>query len=123
MSTKLSVAEYRKIYGKVQSKYGNKKTEYNGRVFDSKKEAKYAQRLEYLKHAHNPKDKVMQVEYQIPYAITAKNKIVAHYFADFRVTYGDKRQEVIDVKGVRTPVYILKKKLVEASHGIKIIEV
>ncbi len=120
---KISLEEYKKMTSKNGSKYGNQKTEYGGRRFDSKKEADYARSLEHLKHAHELKDRVVRIEYQVPYNITAKTRIVATYFADFRVTYGDLRQEVVDVKGVRTPVYILKKKLVEALHDIKIVEI
>lgn len=50
-------------------------------------------------------------------------KKICKYIADFRVTYADGRIEVVDVKGVRTGVYRLKKKLVEAQYGIIIIEV
>lgn len=114
--------EYRKI-SKKKAKYGNEKVDYNGMIFDSKREADYAKKLEYLKHAHELKERVTRIEYQVPYSITAKNKVVATYFADFRVTYGDLYQEVIDVKGYRTPLYILKKKLVEALYNIKIIEI
>ncbi len=120
--TKVSIEEYRKLI-KKKPKYGSERIEYNGRMYDSKKEAAYAKRLEYLKHAHKIEERVVRIEYQVPYSITAKNKVVATYFADFRVTYGDLHQEVVDVKGFRTEVYKLKKKLVEALHEIKIIEV
>lgn len=33
------------------------------------------------------------------------------YIADFLVKYSDGREEVVDVKGMRTDVYKLKKKL------------
>lgn len=118
----MSIEEYRTATRK-RSKYGNTRTEYNGRVYDSKKEADYARTLESLRHAHDIGHRVVRIEYQVPYKITAKQKVVATYFADFRVTYGDLRQEVIDVNGVRTAVFILKKKLVEALHDIKIIEI
>lgn len=109
---------------KKPSKYGNIKTVYQGFTYDSRKEAGYARRLEHLKHAHNLSDRVVRIERQVPFPITvgAHRRAVATYYADFRVTYGDNRQEVVDVKGARTSVYILKKKLVEEIYQINIIE-
>jgi len=48
---------------------------------------------------------------------------ICRYYADF--SYEDKAGNVIieDVKGFKTPVYQLKKKLVEALYGIKITEI
>lgn len=123
---KMSIDEYNKIRGKGKSKYGSQRTEYNGMMFDSKKEADFAKNLESRKHAHELNERVVRVEYQVPYPITAKNKIVSHYFADFRITYADLHQEVVDVKGgsaTKTALYRLKKKLVEALHSIEIIEI
>lgn len=123
MTEHMSIDEYKKR--NKGSKYHNQRTEYNGEMYDSKKEADYARRLQFLKHAKKLEDRVIDIERQVPFTITVgkRGKAVATYFADFRVTYGDLRQEVIDVKGVRTGVYILKKKLVEEIHQIKIIEV
>ena len=39
------------------------------------------------------------------------------------MTYGDGRIEYVDVKGVKTDIYRIKKKLVEALYSIKIKEV
>lgn len=99
------------------------KTEYNGTVFHSKKEAEYAMRLDMLKKAKGYHDKVHSYEMQIPFQITVNNIKICRYIADFRVNYHDGREEIVDVKGVRTQMYSLKKKLVEAQYGIKIIEV
>lgn len=108
--------------GPKRSKYGNKKTEYNGRLYDSKKEAAYAQELDLLKSAKNPLDRVLSWEPQIPFLIEINGKKICKYVLDFRVEYED-RLEHIDVKGVRTDVYKIKKKLVEAIYGIVIKEV
>lgn len=46
------------------------------------------------------------------------------YIADFLVTYKDGRQAVIDVKGVKTEVYRIKKKLFEYKYpDLEIVEV
>lgn len=105
-----------------RSKYGNLKTEYNGYVYMSKKEANYAQELDFLMKAKNPKDRVVSFERQVPFQIIMNGVKIAKYLCDFKVLYADGHTEIIDVKGVRTNTYTLKKKLVEAQYGIKIIE-
>lgn len=109
-----------------QGRIPHKRTEYNGRIYDSLSEAGYAHHLEGLKHAHNLEDRVVRVENQVAYPIYVKKKHVFDYFADFRVTYGDKRQEVIDVKSpitAKDPVFRIKKKCVEAYYGIEVKEI
>lgn len=108
---------------KVLSKYRNVQTEYNGIKYMSKKEADYAAQLDWQRKAKNPKEKVIEVEVQVPFQIILNNIKICKYLADFKVKYADGHEEIIDVKGVRTDVYRLKKKLVEAQYGIKIIEV
>ena len=119
---RISVEQFKKI-NKKKSKYNSQKTEYNGRIYDSKKEAEYAKRLEWLRHAKNKSERVDTIDYQVPYKIYIKNTYVFTYFADFRVVYADGRVEVIDVKGYKTSIYRLKKKCVETYYDFKIIEV
>jgi hypothetical protein len=45
------------------------------------------------------------------------------YIADFTYFEKDGQQVIEDVKGVRTPVYRLKKKIIEAEYGIAITEI
>lgn len=106
-----------------KSKYGNIKTEYNGTVFMSKKEANYAMELDLRKKAVKESDRVVSYEMQVPYKIVVNGKHICKYLADFRVLYADGHTEVVDVKGVRTNIYTMKKKLVEALYPIEIIEV
>lgn len=89
----------------------------------SKKEANYAQELDFLKKANKPGERVMHYEMQVPFQVILNNVKICKYLADFKVFYRDGRVEIIDVKGVRTDIYKLKKKLIEAQYGIKIIEV
>ena len=111
------------VIPKTLSKYRNVQTEYKGQKFMSKKEAEYAMQLDFMRKATNPRDKVLEYECQVPFQIVLNGKKICKYLADFRVKYADGREEIIDVKGVRTDVYRLKKKLVEAQYGIQIIEV
>ena len=106
-----------------RSKYGNLKTEYNGTIFMSKKEANYAMQLDFQKKAKNKADKVISYTMQVPFQVIMNGKKICKYLADFKVLYADGREEIIDVKGVRTQMYRLKKKLVEAQFGIEIKEV
>ena len=48
---------------------------------------------------------------------------VGRYVADFRYTMPNGVMVVEDVKGVRTPIYRLKKKMVEALYGITVVEI
>jgi hypothetical protein len=107
----------------IGNKFGNKRTEYKGEVYDSKKEAEYAKQLDFQKRAVNIKDRVISWERQIPFLCVVNGKKVCKYIADFKVKYADDREEIIDVKGMRTPMYNLKKKLVEALYPIEIREV
>lgn len=104
------------------SKYGNVKTEYNGRKYDSKHEANTAAELELLRHAKG-KEQVVDIKYQVRFPLEVKKQKICVYIADFVVTYADKRVEVIDAKGVLTDVYKLKKKLMRACLGIEIREI
>ena len=53
---------------------------------------------------------------QVPFDLPGSTK----YFADFQVFYADGTVSFIDVKGVSTPMFILKKKQVEALYPIEI---
>lgn len=56
------------------------------------------------------------------FALTVNGLKVCTYEADFEYWIGETRV-IEDVKGVLTPVYRLKKKLLRAVHGIEIKEV
>lgn len=106
-----------------RSKYNNKKTFYNGVEYDSKREAEFAMQLDLLAKASDLSQRVVRVERQVPFQVVVNDKKICKYVADFEVDYADGHSEVIDVKGFKTDVYRLKKKLVEAQFGVKIREV
>lgn len=100
-------------------KYNNKKTISNGITFDSKKEADRYHFLTRREHF----GEIMDLHLQVPFVFALEGKKMFTYKADF--VYFDKvANELIveDVKGFRTPIYKLKKKLIEAQHKIKITE-
>lgn len=96
---------------------------WKGEVYDSKKEMLYAQKLELLKKAVDPHKRVVGVEKQIKFPFVIGGIKICTYKLDFKVTYTGNRVEYIDVKGVKTPVYRIKKKLMQALYGIDIKEV
>lgn len=108
---------------KGNNKFGAKKTVYNNHLFDSKKEAARAAEINLLIKG----GLVTKVEYQPRFDITVNNKKVAYYKADFKIYNSDGTITYEDVKGYKKgsaySMFRLKKKLVEAIYGVKIIEV
>lgn len=100
-------------------KYHNSKTVIDGIRFDSKKEAKRYLELKILEKAGAIKD----LRRQVPYVLINKSRYgrAIKYVADF-VYYEDDKLVVEDVKGVRTPVYKLKKRLMAEVYGIEVKE-
>jgi hypothetical protein len=100
------------------NKYGAKPTIVGGIRFASKAEAN---RFILLRQLERQGD-ITDLETQPKFKVAVAGHHICNYLADFR--YKQDGAEVIeDVKGVRTPVYKLKKKLVEALHGIEIMEI
>ena len=101
-------------------KYGNKKVTIDGIKFDSKWEGERYLYIKSLERAGRVKDLELQVRYNL---IVNEQKICA-YIADFRYKRENKDGEwheiVEDAKGVETPEFKLKKKLMKACLGIEI---
>lgn len=98
------------------SKYHNIKTVVNGITFDSKREAFYYN----LYRKREKAKELFNLQRQIPYVFKLDDKKIFTYKADFQYIDTDGKTHVIDVKGVLTPVFRLKKKLIEAQHNIEI---
>lgn len=108
------------------SKYRNIKVIVNGIKFDSKREARRYEELKLLERAKEIKDLKLQPKYELIPAYTInKRKIRAiNYVADFE--YKDTRTgEIIveDVKGVKTEVYKIKKKIFGYKYKREIQEI
>ena len=108
------------------NKYGNKKTELDGIVFDSKHEAERWIELKYLARAGIITDLKRQVKYTLIGAQYDENKKLIErpvtYIADF--VYKENGKIVVeDAKGMRTDVYKIKRKLLLMIYGIRIKEV
>ena len=106
--------------------YRNKKVEYDGLKFDSKAERDRYIELTLLERMGEIRDLATQVPFVLVGSqITPegrKRPIV--YKADFVYTDARSGEQVVeDVKGVRTDVYALKKRLMWKEYGIWIKEV
>lgn len=94
-------------------KYGNRPQEYNGISYHSKKEADYAARLDLEKRA----GEIKSWERQFKIDLRVNGYHITNYYCDFLVHHNDGRKELIEVKGrflLNNPVFVLKRKLVEA---------
>ena len=108
-------------------KYHSKKTIVDGITFDSKKEANRYCELKLLEKAGKIKDLSLQHQFtlQPPFKKNGKTIRAITYVADF-VYYDLERMRIIveDVKGYKTDVYQLKKKMFEYKFpDLTIIEV
>lgn len=120
------------------NKYGNRKIQFDGQTFDSKKEMRHYTELLLLEKAGKIKDLQRQVKFQLipaqrepdiigPKGGVKPGKLIERevaYIADF--VYVDTRtgeRVVVDTKGVRTKEYVIKRKMMLYFHGIRIKEV
>ena len=101
-------------------KYGNRITEVDGIKFQSAAEAARYGVLKAMQRG----SLISGLELQPRYDFALHGVKMGFYKADFR--YRDNRTgEIIceDVKGMKTPVYRLKKKMLKAFYGIDITEI
>lgn len=115
------MTETRAKYG-ARSKYGAVRQEVDGYRFDSKAEARRYSELRLLELAGEIHD--LQVHPRWP--INVNGTPICVYVADFsyrRSSIHGVGQVVEDVKGVRTAVYKLKRRLMLAKFGIDVQEV
>lgn len=110
-------------YGKYGVAPKVERTSREGIVFDSKGELSRWEELRLLERA----GEVSELRRQVKYPLVVNGVDLGSYVADFvyvdeRTLLVGGRQVVEDFKGVRTPAYRLKKKLMLAIHGIEIFE-
>lgn len=106
---------------KARPKYNNRRVEIEGEKFDSQREGNRWQQLRLLQRAEVIKD----LKRQVPYRLTANGYHLCTYKADFvylEYGHGEWFEVVEDSKGMITPMYRLKKKLMKALLGIEIRE-
>lgn len=102
-----------------RNKYHAVKTVLDDIEFDSRKEAKRYIQLKQMERA----GLIKKLRLQVPFVLVDKSSYGREikYVADF--VYIENGIEIVeDVKGVKTPIYRLKKRLMAERYGIKIKE-
>lgn len=108
----------------ISSKYGNKKTEVDGIVFDSKREAKHWIELKSMQQRGEIFNLRRQVKFELIPAVRLDGRMrpATKYVADFVYTDKDGKEVVADSKGFKTDVWMIKRKMMAAFHGIEVKE-
>ena len=104
------------------SKYNNKVVQMDGYTFDSSAEAKYYEQLKWAQEHKQILFFRLQPRYQLQEAFTKNGTTFRKidYIADFEIHNLDGSIEVIDVKGVETDVFKIKRKLFEKIYPHKL---
>lgn len=109
------------------TKYHNKKVCVNGKIFDSKKEALRYIELVRMEQAGFIVDLETQPKFILQSKFKKNGKTIQAitYFADFMYKETKSNKVIVeDVKGVRTEVYKIKKKLFEYKYpDLTIVEI
>jgi hypothetical protein len=121
---KFSLKDGKVVNKTKSSKFNNRKSLIDGHTFDSIKESEFYGSLKLKKQAGLIKGFKMQVQYDI----IVNNIHIAYYYLDFLIENNDGSFEYIDIKGkdkksnkfIKTSVFAIKKRLVEALYHIKI---
>jgi hypothetical protein len=102
----------------AMNKYNAKQVYEDGHCFDSMSEHRRYRELRLLLAAGRIRD--MQVH--PVWTISINGELITRYEGDFYYFDLDTQRWICeDVKGVRLPLYMLKKKLMKAVHGIEIV--
>lgn len=115
--------------GHKPNKYRNEKVALDGIKFDSKKERDRYAELEMLERAGAIKALVLQPKFDLmcggkPVKIRDKNGVGRQSRAVLDFQYVDAKSGALvveDVKGMDTPISRLKRALLEAEYGIKVV--
>jgi hypothetical protein len=107
-----------------KGKYNAKGEHVDGHWFASAAEARRYEQLRIMLHD----ERICRLELQPVFEIRINNHLITRYRGDFRYGVLDERgvlADVVieDVKGMLTDVYVMKKKLVEALHSVRINEI
>lgn len=108
-----------------KAKYGNKKVVRDGITFDSAMEAKYYDHLKHLKAQGIVTSFELQPRFVLlpKFEKNGKKYREIGYTADFTVHYADGHSEVVDIKGMVTQQFELRKKLFDYRfpHELKLL--
>lgn len=96
----------------LRHKFNAKPVNDDGQNFSSKLEHRYYQKLKLLEKTGH----ILFFLRQVPFHLPGNTK----YVVDYQVFYSDGTVQFVDVKGMTTPMFILKKTQVEALYPIHI---
>jgi hypothetical protein len=99
----------------IRHKFNAKPTVVDGVRFSSKKEAAYDAQLQMAKKSGQLLFYLRQVPFALPGGVA--------YRCDFLEFWANGEARFVDVKGMKTPMYTLKKKQVEEIYPVTIHEV
>lgn len=99
----------------IKHKFRAKPQEYDGIKFASKKETQRYIHLQNLQKSGEVLFFLRQVPFYLPGGVK--------YVLDFMIFRADGSVTMEDVKGLKTPMYIAKKKMVESIYPVEIVEV
>ena len=100
------------MFRRVKHKFNAKKVELDGRKFASKLESKFYSNLNLRKKS----GEIVFFLEQVPIRLPGGTK----YVVDFMIFYDDGNIRFIDVKGVETDAFKIKKREVEAIYPFEI---
>jgi len=103
------------------SKYRNRKIIVDNITFASYVECGRYRYLKLIERLGEIKNLTLQPKFD--FTLPNVKKKLFTYIADFAYTDKKNNQIIEDLKGFKTPIYRLKKKLIEAQHNIKITEI
>jgi hypothetical protein len=99
----------------LRHKFNAVRTEVDGVKFASKREARYYQELQLAQKS----GELLFFLRQVPLHLAGGVK----YICDFLEFWKNGEVRFVDTKGFRTPMYTAKRKMVEATYPITILEV
>ena len=102
-----------------RSKYSARKTEIDGVLFDSKKEANRYCELKLLEKGKVISNLELQPKFELAegFRYQGKKYQAINYIADFKYVEENGIEVIEDVKGMKTDVYNIKKKLFLLRYG------
>lgn len=119
---RMTAKQFRQKGRRRRSKYGNKKVEIDGHVFDSLAEARYYNQLKLRERAKDILFFRLQPRFRLQDGFEKDG--VKHrpidYVADFEIHHNDGSIEIVDVKGKQTAVFKIKQKMFEKKFPHKL---
>ena len=114
-SSSLICTDCNHVIGKTYNKFNAKRTEFNGKIYDSKYEASVAQDLETRKLAKDITDYDTQFRLDVN-VCNSKGEIVCskRHKVDFRIHHNDGSYELLEAKGMITADYQWRRDIVVA---------